>query len=290
MRLDGRHYGELHDYWGGMADLKAGVVRVLHSLSFVDDPTRILRAIRFEQRFDYRIGDRTLELLIAALPLLDRVSGDRLRHELNIILNEPKGLQMFTRLANLGTLTAIHEAIVWDDEVKTRLELAIKNEPEAEWELDKTLDGYPLFLALAYTLWFMTLSRVNAASVAGRLRLPGWLTKIVLAACKPINEFLEMRDGPPSAIVAHVEGVPPLALYAHFLVTQDKGVKKNIVNYITKWRAIRPITSGHDLRERGIPPGPEYRRILDGLRDAWLDGAVTSHEAEIDLLNELLGK
>ena len=80
MRLDGNHYGELHDYWGGLADLHTGLVRVLHSLSFVDDPTRILRAIRFEQRFGYKIGDRTLELLTAALPLLDRVSGDRLRH------------------------------------------------------------------------------------------------------------------------------------------------------------------------------------------------------------------
>jgi tRNA nucleotidyltransferase (CCA-adding enzyme) len=209
---------------------------------------------------------------------------------LNIILQEPKGIQMLTRLANLGTLTAIHEAIVWDNEVKTRLNLAIKSDPEPEWELDKALDGYPLTLALAYTLWFMKLSRVNAASVTGRLRIPGWLTKVILAACKPLYESPEMADGPPSAIVAQVEGVPPLALYAHFLVARDKRVKQNIINYITKWRAIRPITSGHDLRERGIPPGPEYRRILDGLRAAWLDGLVTSHEAEIDLLNELLSK
>jgi tRNA nucleotidyltransferase (CCA-adding enzyme) len=290
LRLDGSHYGELHDYWGGLADLQVGVVRVLHSLSFVDDPTRILRAIRFEQRFDYQIEDRTLELLIAALPLLDRVSGDRLRHELNVILQEPRGIQMLSRLADLGTLTAIHEAIVWNEEVKARLNLAITSDPGPEWALDKALDGYSLSLALAYTLWFMALSRVTAASVAGRLRLPGWLTKIILAACKPLHEAPTMVKGPPSAIVAYIENVPMLALYAHFLVAQDKRVKQNITNYITKWHSIRPITSGHDLREKGIPPGPEYRRILDSLRDAWLDGTISSHEAENDLLGELLGE
>ncbi|HSF82797.1 MAG TPA: CBS domain-containing protein, partial [Anaerolineales bacterium] len=88
LRLDGNHYGELHDYWGGLTDLRQGLVRVLHSLSFVDDPTRILRAVRFEQRFDFSIEERTLQLMDEAVSLLDRVSGDRIRHELDHILIE----------------------------------------------------------------------------------------------------------------------------------------------------------------------------------------------------------
>ncbi|HSO26490.1 MAG TPA: CBS domain-containing protein, partial [Anaerolineales bacterium] len=76
LRLDGHHYGELYDYWGGLNDLRQGLVRVLHSLSFVDDPTRLLRAVRFEQRFFFRIGPRTLVLMLEARSLLDRVSGD----------------------------------------------------------------------------------------------------------------------------------------------------------------------------------------------------------------------
>lgn len=288
LRLDGHHYGELHDYWGGLADLHAGQVRVLHSLSFVDDPTRILRAVRFEQRFDYQIEDRTLELLVAALPLLDRVSGDRLRHELNIILKEPKGLAMLSRLADLGTLASIHKDIPWDEDTRSRLALALTNQPEPEWELDKPMDSYAHPLALAYTTWLMALPRVTAASVSGRLRLPGWLTKIVLAACKPLSDIPELAKGPPSAVVERVEDVPRMALYAHYLVTKDKGVKGNIEAYISKWRLVRPITSGHDLREKGIPPGPEYRRILDELRGAWLDGKVGSMEEEKVLLGKLL--
>jgi tRNA nucleotidyltransferase (CCA-adding enzyme) len=288
LRLDGRHYGELHDYWGGLADLHAGRVRVLHSLSFVDDPTRILRAVRFEQRFDYKIEDRTLELLVAALPLLDRVSGDRLRHELNIIIQEPKGLAMLSRLADLGTLAAIHEAIVWDEDARARVELALSNRPGPEWELDKPMDNYPFPLALAYTTWFMALPRVTAASVSGRLRMPGWLTKIVLGACNPLGETPELAEGPPSAVVERVEEVPRMALYAHYLVTKNRRVRENIQKFIEEWRLVRPLTSGHDLREKGIPPGPEYRRILDQLRAAWLDGKVTSAEGEERLLGELL--
>ncbi len=82
MRLDGRHYGELYDYWGGLNDLNHGIIRVLHSLSFVDDPTRLIRAVRFEQRFNFTIEPRTFQLMQEALDLIKQVSGDRLRHEL----------------------------------------------------------------------------------------------------------------------------------------------------------------------------------------------------------------
>ena len=290
MRLDGRHYGELHDYWGGLADLQAGVVRVLHSLSFVDDPTRILRAVRFEQRFSHRIEDRTLELLVAALPLLDRVSGDRLRHELNVFLQEPKGMQMLTRLAELGTFTAIHEAIPWGKDVQTRLELAFNYEPESEWELEEVMIRYPFPLALAYTLWFMTLPRVTAASITGRLKIPGWLTKIILAACDPLQDRPQLFDGPASAVVEHLDGMPRLALYAHFLIAEDDRMKRSLWSYITEWRLVEPVTSGNDLRKRDISPGPNYKRILDTLRAAWLDGEVTSSKEEIILLEKLLNE
>ena len=290
MRIDGHHYGELHDHWGGLADLQAGLVRVLHSLSFVDDPTRILRAVRFEQRFGYRIGDRTQELLSAALPLLDRVSGDRLRHELNIFFKEPNWQDMLSRLADMGGLTAIHEGLGWDKKTQARLKLAFKSDPGAEWELEEELDGYSLLLALAYTLWLMSLPRVTAASAAGRLRLSGWLTKIILAACKPLHEYPEMVDGPPSRVVTRLDRVPKLALYAHYLVAEDKRVRQTIDSYISKWRFIQPVITGHDLRERNIPPGPEYRRILDSLRAAWVDEKITTPEEETELLEELLNE
>ena len=87
--LDRARYGELLDFYGGERDLREGLIRILHSLSFVEDPTRMLRAVRFEQRLGFEIEERTEELLRSALDLLGRVSGDRLRHELLQILREP---------------------------------------------------------------------------------------------------------------------------------------------------------------------------------------------------------
>ena len=90
LRLDGDHYGQIQDYWGGLSDLHKGHIRVLHALSFVDDATRLLRAVRFEQRFGFQIEPRTLALMEESLALLDKLTGARIRHEINLILAEPK--------------------------------------------------------------------------------------------------------------------------------------------------------------------------------------------------------
>ena len=121
LRLDGHHYGDLYDYWGGLDDLRKGKIRVLHSISFVDDPTRMLRAVRFEQRFGFRIEDRTLQLLCEALPLMNRVSGDRIRHELDHILDEDNAVQMLARLDDLSLLAAIHPDLVWDEWINDKI-------------------------------------------------------------------------------------------------------------------------------------------------------------------------
>ena len=137
LRLDGYHYGDLHDYWGGLNDLRQGFVRVLHSLSFVDDPTRMLRAVRFEKRFDFKLEERTLELLQEALSLLDRVSGDRIRHELDHILDEEKLVEIFTRLDELDLIFSIHPDLIWDDWLRQRLSQIPLQPPGSEWGFDE---------------------------------------------------------------------------------------------------------------------------------------------------------
>ncbi|MBI3158716.1 MAG: CBS domain-containing protein [Chloroflexi bacterium] len=287
LRLDGRHYGDLLDHWGGLTDMKSGTVRVLHSLSFVDDPTRILRAVRFEQRFDYKIGSRTLELLQNALPLLDRVSGDRLRHELTIILQEEKWEQMLRRLAELDVLEAIHPALGFNAQTRKRLAAARRAQPGPEWGLAGAFDHTPQALALASLAWLLPLESVQAASAAGRLRLPGWLTKALLAACRLRPELDDLAGKPPSVAAARLDEAPPLALYALRLAAA-KEARKMLDAYAQKWRSVQPLTSGHDLRARGVPAGPRYRQILAALRAAWLDGEVSSEAEETALLERLL--
>jgi tRNA nucleotidyltransferase (CCA-adding enzyme) len=288
LRLDGRHYGDLYDYWGGLADLSAGLVRVLHSLSFVDDPTRILRAVRFEQRFEYQIGARTLELLEQALSLLDRVSGDRLRHELNIILQEPKAMEMLGRLAELGVFDEIEPAIPWDHQTAERIMLGMDAGPPPEWKARVIRDGYPLSNALAYVLWWLVMPEEQAKYTAKRLRLPGWLRDALVAACRLWTEQETLADFTPSQAAERFEGVPGLAMFAVWLALDKPEAREKIHRYFVEWQHIQPVTTGHDLRQLELAPGPGYGKILDTLRAAWLDGKIATAEEEKDMLAELV--
>lgn len=289
LRLDGHHFGELHDYWGGLNDLKHGVVRVLHSLSFVDDPTRILRAVRFEQRFDFKIERRTLDLLLEARPLLDRVSGDRVRHELDHILEEEKVCRMLSRLQELDLLAAIHPDLPWDSWLCEKFETLQRLVPGEEWGLGKTvLKGISTSLALAYILWFIRMPAVRARRVITRLKIPRVVVEAILAARKLLRELPRLEKAAPSRVVARLEGVPALALFAVYLAADDERARQVIFNYVTRWQHISPTVDGHILKARGLPPGPIYREILGALREAWLDGKIHSPEEEKEFLDQLL--
>ena len=296
LRLDGLHYGELHDYWGGYNDLRQGLIRVLHSVSFVDDPTRMLRAVRFEQRFGFQIEARTLELLQAALvppegsgqTLLERVSGDRIRHELDHILDEPQAARMLARLHELGLLAAIHDAIPWDEWIAARIDRLTGIEPGPEWGLESLPKGVPLTRGLAYTLWFIRLQPGQARRICRRLKMSNSLKATILAACKLWGDLPGLAGLPPSAVVARLESVPPLALYAAWLACDEERGRDRLHEFARRWRHTRPQTTGHDLRALGLPPGPIYRQILQRLRAAWLDGEIHSADEEKALLGRLI--
>ncbi|MCI0521034.1 MAG: CBS domain-containing protein [Chloroflexi bacterium] len=288
LRLDGRHYGELHDYWGGLADLRRGLVRVLHSLSFVDDPTRILRAVRFEQRFGFRIEARTLDLLREAISLLDRVSGDRIRHELDHILDEEHCLAMLERLEALGLLRAIHPALAYDSWYSDHARRVLAGMPEAAWGLKSSGGAEGLRRELFYALWLMRLPGGAARSVINRLKLPSATAKTLLAARDLWEDLPGLRNARPSGWVARVESLPRLALYAVYLACDEEGAQTALKDYVTRWSQVTALTSGHDLRLRGIPPGPAYKQILSGLREAWLDGGITSPEEEEATLRRMI--
>lgn len=111
LRLDGSHFGKIFDFWGGYSDLQQKQIRVLHALSFVDDATRMLRAVRFAERFNFEIEPQTLSLIEGSLPLLAEISGARLTHEFDLIFNERNAPEMLRRLGLLGILEAIDPAL-----------------------------------------------------------------------------------------------------------------------------------------------------------------------------------
>ncbi len=290
LRLDGRHYGELHDYWGGLDDLQQGVIRVLHSLSFVDDPTRMLRAVRFEQRFGFRIEPRTLQLLTEARDLLARVSGDRIRHELDAMLDEPRATAMLARLAQLGLLEAIHPALRWHPAAEARLRRLHKAPwpPPAPWDdLPAAVRHAPLRRVLAYALWLMDLPEAAVEAVAERLGFPKAVKAIVRAAAALHAQREALTQARPSALTFRLDDAPLPAVYALYLVADD-ALRERLHRYAATWRHVRPRITGHDLRALGVPPGPRYKEILHALRAAWLDGDVRTREEEQALLQHLL--
>ncbi|MBN2386138.1 MAG: CBS domain-containing protein [Anaerolineales bacterium] len=287
LRLDGRHYGELLDYWGGLADLNAGMVRVLHSLSFVDDPTRMLRAVRFEQRFGFQVETRTRQLMDEARPGLEKLSGDRIRHELNLILAEERAAAMLARLADLGLLAHIHPALPWDEGLQRLMEAGLKAQAPQAWGVLPDLKPMYRRLAIAYLLWLGRLPAEAIQSVCNRLRLPLALRSALLAARDLQQELPALVGAKPSEVFTRLEDVPLLAAYTVWL-DAPPAQREVLDAYIVRWRTVQPCTSGDDLKRRGLPPGPSYQMILRRLRQARLDGEVSTDAQEHSLLETLL--
>jgi tRNA nucleotidyltransferase (CCA-adding enzyme) len=290
LRLDGSHYGDLYDYWGGLRDLKARQVRVLHSLSFVDDPTRQLRAVRFEQRFGFSIEARTLELMREGHPLIRSLSGDRLRHEMNLILQEEKAPAMLARLDDLGLLTAIHPDLVWSQETAVLVSSILITPLDPAWDLPERFANLPSSIALAYLVWLCRLPVEKAFGISDRLRLPGALNTSLVMACQLLHERFDLENASPSKITDRLDSIPPLALYAVYQLVRAEDFASQIKKYITIYRKIQPITTGAQLLEMRIPPGPIYKQILGKLRSAWLDGQISTLAEENEMLDQFIAQ
>jgi tRNA nucleotidyltransferase (CCA-adding enzyme) len=288
MRLDGKHYGELHDYWGGLNDLREALVRVLHSLSFVDDPTRMLRAVRFEQRFGFQIEERTLQLLREALSLLGKMTGERIRHELDHILDEENRLLMLKRLDELGLMQAIHAGLPWDEKISRRMEKLDGIGPADVLALLPGVQAGAVLKKLAYTLWLIQLTDERVQAILSRIRYPPSQIDVVLASCRLYSSIPSIAGQKPSQIVSILDNYPRLAVYANYLATEDEVLRNLACRYLTEWERISPYVTGIELRILGLPPGPAYRRIMDTLRGAWLDGEISTEEEEKHLLARLL--
>ncbi len=288
LRLDGVHYGELYDFWGGFNDLRQGIVRVLHSLSFVDDPTRILRAVRFEQRFGFKIEERTLELLLDARSLLDRISGDRIRHELDHILIEEQVCAILERLEQLGILKSIHHALIFDQWLCERLQQLHQTIPTPEWELSAHTKDPTFIQSISYILWMIRLNDHEAHSLITRLKCTRALAKDIHSARHIYKIIPTLSTAKPSQIVVHLDNLSHHAHYAVYLALGETDHKKLIENYLIHWKSVSPSITGHDLRNYGLQPGPIYRQILSSLRTAWLDGVITNREEERTLLEKLI--
>lgn len=286
VRLDGAFLGQLLDFYGGQRDLAQGIIRVLHSLSFVDDPTRILRAVRLEQRLGFHIEARTAELITNALPLLERVSGSRIRHEFELAFRESDPAPVMHRLAELDVLPHLHPAATWTAAhaaAFARLRPLLTDPLWRDFQEDET----PAFLYFA--LWVTPLPEPAQSELMERLRVRK-LTRLDVAACT--QAWGALTELPLDARPSQVEKV--LRPYHHrvLLVVRalldEARLVRLLERYVQEWRGVKTAVTGNDLRALGLKPGPRFGAILDELLAARLDGRVADEAGERALLTELL--
>jgi tRNA nucleotidyltransferase (CCA-adding enzyme) len=276
VRLDGSHFGELRDDLNGAEDLQKGMIRVLHPGSFIDDPTRMYRAVRYEARYGFKIAEDTLALIPEARPFVEKLSAQRIRHELDLILEEPNAVPMLKRLDELDLLSIIHPML--SNFNRTNLATVTSEDPVLQNRNSR------------WILWLMHLKAQEIEFLNERLHFPAELLKSLHSAAL-LNAHLTTVSGlKPSKVVEFLEGYSIKALEVLSIAVEDIEIKNILTRYLMEWWHLKPKTTGHDLKKRGIPPGPKYTEILRRLRAAWLDGEVKTGAEEEALLNNLIEK
>ncbi|WP_447976524.1 CBS domain-containing protein [Candidatus Nitrospira bockiana] len=293
VRLNTRRFGELLDFYGGQQDLKDKLIRVLHSLSFVEDPTRVFRAVRFEHRFGFRLGKETLALIKGAvkMDLFRRLSGSRLLTELMLLLSEEEPRRAVARLAELDLLRFLHPKLQRQRQLEARLKPV---EDALDWYRLLYLDR-PIERWLVYFMALMDLLPPDAVrETVKRLHLRQRHAEKLHEArthATAILRRLGRRPPPkPAEVYRLLEGLSDEVLLFLLAKTSSEAVKRQISAYLTTYRQVRPALTGRDLQAAGVKPGPIYREILDRLLEGRLNGELTSEADERALVTRLIAR
>jgi tRNA nucleotidyltransferase (CCA-adding enzyme) len=271
IRLNPRHYGELIDPYDGRQDIKKRLVRVLHDKSFTDDATRIWRALRYEQRLGFRIEPTTLMLIERDMDMLGTISGDRIRHELELVLKEELPEKALQRAGELGVLAKLHPSLKGDDWLAETFaaarERCLPDEPNTQ-----------LYLALMC----YRLTGDDIDKLISYLRLPKVTAQVLRDTLSIKSKMKELATLglAPSVIYDLLHGYGLTSFTTNLLGAGSETVAEHIELYLNVLRHVNPILTGEDLKKLGIPMGPQIKMVLQRLREARLDGKVTSRKEE----------
>ena len=275
-------YGELLDRYGGKEDLEGKQVRVLHDKSFVDDATRIWRAIRYEQRLDFRMESQTLSLLERDVGYLKKVSGDRIRHELELILAEKYPEKAVRRAGELGVLRQLHPELQADDWLSAKYEQARQR---------SSPDEPPFGLYFALLVYRMKPEEME--DIASYLRLRKSTARI-LSDTVAVKDGLGQLASPgitAGQVYALLIGRAVEAVVANIIVEEVPEAGRRLTDFLEKHRLIKPVLNGEDLKRFGVAQGPQIKDFLNLLLEARLEGRTkTRHDEEALVKNWLAGK
>ncbi|GAU09271.1 CBS domain-containing protein [Desulfoplanes formicivorans] len=288
-------FGRLVDFFGGQKDIKNKTIRVLHSLSFVEDPTRIIRAIRFAQRFGFSIGGQTERLIKNAVELniFHKLSGSRIFHEIRLMLAENKPVACLKEMARFNLLKAIHPMLTMDPAKQQILE-----------EIEKVVAWYRLlYLEPSPCPWLVYLlglcAGFNDAQVqvlVRRLNLTKkqacLLTSLRHSIRKAIEDLFRWEQGKQATSELFFI-LEPLALEGVLYLmarSRKESMRKHISLFLTQLRTQTIDITGKDLQALGIASGPIYGQILRAVTAAKLDNDSLSREEQLRMAREMAAR
>ncbi|PIE67638.1 MAG: polya polymerase [Deltaproteobacteria bacterium] len=289
IQLNPDRFGRLIDFFSGQRDIKDKVLRVLHNLSFVEDPTRVFRALRFEQRFGFTIGKLTSSLIDNAVKMdfFKRLAGKRVYTELKLILKEENPAPAIMRLLDYDLLRVIHPQLATKPDLPALLESAKK---VTDWHdllfIDEDYERWAVF--------FMALIRHcdthTTRRICDHLTIPPRLTRLFAENrldVEPLLHRLEQHQKmKPAQIHRTLQGVRTEIVLYMMICTRSRNAKKRISFYHTRLRNVTTFLSGKDLINMGLRPGPVFRRALQATLDAKLNGRLKTREDELAFVRD----
>jgi tRNA nucleotidyltransferase (CCA-adding enzyme) len=292
IKLNPDEFGTLIDFFSGQRDLKDKVIRVLHNLSFVEDPTRAFRAVRFEQRFNFKIGKLTAGLIKNAVKMnfFKQVSGPRVFTELRYILEEENPVAALLRLMDYDLLTVLHPDLTYNKKhLISMLESTVKI---IAWHDLLFLDEPCMNWLVYFMVLLRQLGRQMANEICERLHFPPrikhMLIKERLKAEIILHGLEHHLPGQNSELYQRLTGFKPELILYMMVITNNEETRKAISHYYTRLRNIRISLKGADLKVMGVPPGPVYREILQSVLDRKLNGLLKTREDELAYVKQHL--
>ena len=277
-------FGRLIDFFGGLKDLREKKIRVIHNLSFVEDPTRIFRAIRFAVRFGFEIGKQTHSLIknAVSLKLLETVEGMRIFHELRLIFEEDKVIEIIEIMNSYNLLKFFSEKIKITDYEFNFLE-NINNYTkwyELTFPEEKSLKKWVLYLI---GLFFKVLNK-EMNSISQKLNLfkkdADYLKRTYFEVHYILKELFRNKDIKNSEVYKLLKDKNIESLIIVLSYLDDKSLKKKIINFLIKLRYVKPEITGNDLIALGFKPSPLFKIILNHILEKKLNEELKSYDEE----------
>lgn len=293
IQINRDNFGKIIDYFGGQEDLKNGIIRALHNLSFLDDPTRILRAIRFQQRLNFKIEKNTLFLLKKAIKfnIFSRLEKQRLRDELILLFKEKNPEDCIRIMNKICGLAFIYPKLKFD---RKMINLLRKSQKEIEYfknsfPAKRNLDAWLIF----FMAFLQSLNPKQAKDLCDRYVFQNGITKRILSYFLLRKNIFRQLQNPKISKADIYRLLEPVSYEVIILLmssTRKMIIKEKIANFLAIHNGIKLNVTGGDLQDLGLKPGPYFKSILTKVLRKKIEGGLTNREEELVFLKKVVKK